>query len=303
MPLRRLPPLLFGRRSRYAREPLGLLAGLAIVVLWSAWYIVSRAGLLGGLTPADIAFIRYAAGSALVLPLLWRWRGAWRRGVPWKVLLALVPSYGFLYAMALFLGLRDTPAANAGVLLNGLLPAAAALGAWLAFGQGVGRGKLLAIGALLLANLLMFHAGLAGGKLSWALLWIVAATGLLAAYMTITRRHPVDIRVLLPAMSLGNLLLFLPLWAFMPSGLAAAGAGEIALQAVFQGLVNQLLVVWLISFTISRIGSVSTSVLYGAVPALTAVLGWLFLGEELGWLEAAAIAGCCAGIAAFGRSR
>lgn len=300
--MRRLVPLLFGKDSRYAREPLGLLAGLVIVAIWSAWYIVSRIGLLGSLTPGDITFIRYVVGSACALPLLWLWRASWRN-VPWRQLPVLVLCYGFPYTMALFIGLQETPAANAGVLLNGLLPAAAAGCAWLASRQGVGWGKLLAIGVLLLSNVLMFYAGLGGGKLSIALLWIIVATLLLAVYLTATRLRPVDIKVLLPAMSLGNLLLFLPLWPWLPSGLADAGRGEILLQAIFQGVVNQFLVVWLISYAIARIGSVSIAVLYGIVPALTAILGWLFLSEELRPLEIVAIIGCCAGIAAFARAR
>lgn len=291
---------LFGADSRFAQDPLGLLAGASIVLIWAGWYVVSRWGVLGSMTPADITLVRYLTGTVLTLPMLWWWRG---RKVPWRVLPVVVLSYGFPYAMAIFLGLRSSPAANAGVLLNGLLPVASAAMAWAVMGQNVGRGKWLAIAVLFASNLLMLQAGLRGGSLSADVLWIVAATASLAVFMTAVRKWPVDTVVLVPAMSVGNLVLFLPLWPFMERNLAGASALEISVQAVFQGAVNQVLVIWLVAFAIRRIGSVSTSVLYGFVPVATALFGWALLGEGLSPAEGVAILGVTAGIVAFARSR
>ena len=289
-----------GRDSSFAREPLGLAMGLAIVLIWSAWYVVSRWGVLGNMTPADITFVRYLVGTLLTLPMFWWWRG---REIPWRVLPLLVFTYGFPYALTLFMSLEHMPVANTGLLLNGLLPVVNAALAWVFFRQLVGLVKWVAIAVLAASNLLMLGASLGAQEVTAGWLWILAPTLLLGLYLSAIRKWPVDMVVLIPAMSLGNFLLFLPFWYFLPTNLAEATAGEILVQAVFNGFVNQVGVVWMISFTVSRIGSVSTSVLYGLVPSVTALLGWLLLGEAIGVVEVVAVAGCTAGIMAFARSR
>lgn len=278
-----------------------MLSGMTIVLVWSAWYVVSRWGVLGNMTPADITLVRYVTGAIVTLPFFLRWRG---RTIPWKPLIVLVLTYGFPYAFTLYLGLAQTPAANAGVLLNGLLPIVNASLAWVAYRQGVSRGKWVAIGILAAANACMLVAGSMDASLTFGWLWIIVATLLLSVYLTVYRQHPVDIWILLPAMSMGNLLLFLPLWPFLPSTMmSAAEPYEILVQVFFQGIINQVLIVWLISITLLRLGSVTTSVLYGFVPVVTALFGWLFLGEFLVPLELLGIAGCVFGIIVFSRAK
>ena len=291
---------LFGKNSKYALEPLGLLSGLTIVVLWAAWYIVSRYGVLGNLTPADITILRYSVGSLVTLPLIF-W--AFKREIPWKFLPLFIITYGFPYCVFLYIGLEETVAANAGVILNGLLPIVTACFAWIVFKRTIGKIKWIAIFVLALANLLMFYASFAEGSFNWGWLWIIASTVLLAVYLTTVRVKHVDMIVLLPTMSIGNLILFLPFWYYMPTNIENATWGEITLQAVFQGIINQIAVIWLISFTIKRIGSVSTTVLYGFVPALTAIMGWLLLNESLLAVEIFAIILCSVGIIVFSRSK
>ena len=290
---------LFGAESKYAREPLGFLSGVAIVLIWAGWYVISRWGVLGGMAPADIVFVRYASGTLLTLPMFWWWRG---RKIPWRILPVLVLTYGFPYALAVFTGLRSSPAANAGVILNGLLPIVNAILAWLFFRQSVGKGKWIAICMLASSNFLMLYAGLRADSVSADWLWIVAATLLLGLFMTMVRKWHVDMVILIPVMSLGNFALFLPFWLAFESNLPQANAGEVLVQVLFQGVIAQVLVIWLVAFTVRRIGSVSTSVLYGFVPVATALLGWWVLGEGLGLLETLAILGCTAGIIAYARS-
>ena len=270
-----------------------------LVIIWACWYVISRWGVLGKLTPADITLLRYLSGTLFTLPMFWWLRG---RPIPWWPVMVLVLTYGFPYALTMFLGLQSSPAANAGVLLNGLLPIASAGIAWCFFRQSVSRMKWVAISVLMVANFMMLAVGIQDESASWGWLWIIAATMLLAIFMNTTRKWYVDVIVLLPLISLGNLVLFLPIWWFMPKALDQASGGEILVQVIFQGIINQILVVWLMVYTIKKIGSVSTSVLFGFVPAATAVLGWLFLHETLHWLEIVAIAGCTVGIVVYSRA-
>ena len=285
--------------SNYAKEPVGLFTGLVIVFIWASWYVISRWGVLGSLTPADVTFLRYAGGTAITLPFLALWKG---KRIPWKLLPALTLTFGFPYAFGVFMGLNSSPAANAGILLNGLLPVVSAVFAWFFFHQGVGKRKWVAIAVLAGSNLLMLYAGLDDRYEAQGLLWILFSTLLLGLYMNIVRKWHVDMVVLIPVMSLANLVCYVPFWLLLETNIANASFYETSVQALFQGAVNQVLVVWLLAFTIRKIGSVSTSVLLGFVPATTAIIAWLVLAERPNPIEALAILGCTAGIVAFARA-
>lgn len=290
----------FGRDSKFSQEPLAVVTGLGLVIIWAGWYIVSRWGVQGTMTPADIALVRYVTAAAVTWPLFFFLKG---RKMPWKPLCILVPTYGVAYIMPLYYGLQTTPVANAGVLFNGMLPILNGLLVWVMYKQGISRGKWLGIALLTLANACMFFSGLAAATLTWGWAMILFSTLMLSIYMTVYRQHPLDYQVLIPVMAWGNLLLFLPLFPLLESNLAAASLYEILLQGLFQGFLNQILVIGLIAFTVPRLGSVTTSVLYGFVPVLTAILGWLILMEELNWLEVIGIIGCTAGIVVYSRQR
>ncbi len=51
--------------SEYAR---GALYGLAAVIIWASFIVVSRLGVKTSLTPWDIAAIRFSVAGSLLLP-------------------------------------------------------------------------------------------------------------------------------------------------------------------------------------------------------------------------------------------
>ena len=293
---------IFGHDSPIAKSPLAFASGLTLVLIWAGWFTVSRYGLLGNLTSADIALLRYGFGAFLSLPFLWWCRG---KKIPWKVLPVLTLSYGVPYLLFLFQGLEHVPLAKVGVLLNGTLPILNAMMAWLFFKRMVSRVKWLAIALLFGANYMIIEAGASSSifELGWNPVWIFLGTLSLSIYMTCVRKWPVDLMILVPAMSIGNFIVMLPLWYVMPSNLANATYSEIILQMIFQGAINQIMVIWLIGYTISRIGSVTTSVIYGLVPSVTALAGLIFLNEAIGIIDVAAIALCTTGMIVYSRSK
>ncbi len=267
-----------------------------IVAIWASWNVVSRYGLLHTMTPADITLVRFIAGTALTMPmlLLVRWRT-----VRWMRLLVITLTYGFPYTLAAFYGLRTAPAANAGIIVNGLLPLFVALYAWLLFRHRIPLNKLPAIALMIGANAVMLHAGMTEYAFNVGWVWLLVSCALIAAYMTAARAWQVNIVALLPLMSLTNLVLFAPLWLLLPHNLAQAPMEEIALQAVFQGLVNMVLVVILLTYASKRLGPVNLSVLFSFVPAATALFGLAVLGESLSGLEWAAVAACTCGLVLY----
>lgn len=293
--------LLFGKDARVVQHPWALVGALTLLVLWSIWYVVTRLGVTGNLTPADITLLRYIVGVLITWPFFFFWKG---RKIPWKALAIIVPTFGLFYVVPLFYGLQTSPVANAGVLVNGMLPVINGIMAWLLFREGLAKRKWVAIAILVVANACMFVAHEVANlelTIGWLLIFIGVVS--MSIYMTVIRKHPIDHVVMLPMMSFGNLALFLPLFPFLESNFFGGTAFEYILQIVYQGIINQLIVIVLATYVITRLGSVTTSVLLGFVPALAAIFGVIFLDEHLVLLEIVGIVGCTVGIIMFARSR
>lgn len=290
----------FGRDSKFSQAPLALVVGLVMIFIWAAWFTASRWGVQGVLTPADLALLRYGTAAAVTWPLFFFLKG---RKLPWQPLCIMVPTYGVGYIIPMFYGLQSTPVANAGVLVNGVLPILNGVLVWLMYKQGISRGKWVGIAVLTLANGCMFAAGLTDATLTWGWAMILFATLMMSIYLTVYRQYPLDYKVMVPVLAWGNLLLFLPFFPLLESNFAAASTNEILFHGMFQGIVNQILVVVLLAYTVPKLGAVTMAVLFGFVPAVTAIMGWVVLAEELVWLEIIGIVGCTAGIVMYSRLR
>ncbi|MDE2456065.1 MAG: hypothetical protein KGL43_20965, partial [Burkholderiales bacterium] len=62
------------RRTRW----IGAACALAVLVIWTAFILVSRSSAHGHLLPFDIAFLRYLVAGLIALPLAALRRGALR---------------------------------------------------------------------------------------------------------------------------------------------------------------------------------------------------------------------------------
>ena len=89
------------------------------VVIWAGWIILSRLGVQTALTPYDITLLRFGTAALITLPfsLTYNWKT-----VKWNQVLLIALGCGFPYTMLSFFGLKTIKAANAGVLVNGMLP-------------------------------------------------------------------------------------------------------------------------------------------------------------------------------------
>src|SRR5574340_1606353 len=105
----------------------GFAAAAAVVVVWSGFNIVSRLGGRSPLTPFDMAAVRFVFSGIVCLPfVLVRWRR-----LDWPRLAVLAALGGMTYGLFVYSGFSLAPAAHAGILVNGGIPFATALIAWL----------------------------------------------------------------------------------------------------------------------------------------------------------------------------
>lgn len=277
---------------------LALLSGALVVLIWSGWIVFSRLGVHTRLTPADITLLRYVTAALCTLP--WALRYPWRQ-LPLGRALVVALGCGFPYTLFSFYGLQLSPAANAGVLVNGSLPVVSGLLAIVVLKQRFSTGAWLGVGLVVVANAMMVWpvAGPLSLSVSGSLLLFCAAW-VMAIYMTAIKYWGVTTREILVWVPWLNALMFAPLWWWLPHSLSAAELKDIGLQVVYQGLVVSVLALFLMGFTIRQLGAMASAVLMAFVPATTALLAIPVLGEWPLTAQWLAIGVCSIGILLYG---
>jgi drug/metabolite transporter (DMT)-like permease len=220
---------------------------------------------------------------------------------PWKryrlrQYLVVGLGVGFPYTMLSFYGLKVIHAAHAGVLVNGMLPMLGAVAAWLFFQQRIARHRRRAIGLIGVANLLMSGGfSLAADQLIGIGLLLTAAV-CYTFHMTGIRLWQMswqDVLVIVPVV---NVLLFTPLWLLFPSGMSMATYHDMALQAVYQGVIVNVIALMCVAYAIRNLGTLPVALFMSFVPVATALLAWIALGEVLSGWEMCGIIGCSVGL-------
>ncbi|MFJ7159037.1 DMT family transporter [Streptomyces sp. NPDC101118] len=270
------------RRTRLSPQARGMAALLVTVAIWAAFALSARALSASSLLPADAALLRFGLPPLLLAPALWRRRhriAAVRPAAAAKI----ACGAGVPFFLAAMHGGALTSAAFVGSLVPGMVPLfVSALMA--ARGRGLPRGSQA-------AGLALIVAGVA------ALVWryvvpvdpevlegagtLLVASGLWALYTVGLRDVDLD-----PVGSIGLLCVpsfvvigLLVLTGVLPTGLAHATGGDIALFLVVQGLGVGLCAGLTYAYAIRRLGAERASVVGSLSPVAVVLLAIPLLGE------------------------
>jgi drug/metabolite transporter (DMT)-like permease len=268
----------------------GFAAAAAVIVVWSGFNIVSRLGGRSPLTPYDMAAIRFVISGIVCLPfVLIRWHR-----LKWLRLAALAGFGGMSYALLVYSGFSLAPAAHAGILVNGGIPFASALIAWLVLGHRPGiRSEL----ALLVAGFGIVLIGIHSfGPISGApahqwigdVFFLLAAIGYACFGLLLKhwRVPPLEATVGIAVISM---VLYTPVYLlFLPKAIAAVPTSLILLQCVYQGILAASIAGLLFAYAIHNIGPQRATLMLAMVPGISAVAAVPLLGESL---DAVTIAG------------
>lgn len=269
------------------------LGAVLITIIWSGWIILSRVGVQSNLTPEDLTLIRFGTASIVTLPFALRYN--WKKLTLWKAIIVAL-GCGFPYTMFSFYGLQSTRAANAGVIVNGLLPVFGALLAYLLLTEKSSKQRLMAITVILVANMVMM--GNPGNVMqNWfGWLMLVCASFVFSCYLFLGKRWgftTLDVLAFLPII---NFLLFIPWWFTKDTGIPTAPLADIILQAAYQGVLVSVIALLLTFYAIQHIGSMTLSIYLSFVPFITALFAWIFLKEKLIFNEIISIVMCSLGL-------
>ncbi|MEP9352456.1 DMT family transporter [Xanthobacter sp. KR7-65] len=164
-----------GSTTRYVA---GALFGLASVTIWAGWMSVTRLGVTTSLSVYDMTMLRFGTAGLVLLPVLLREGLGLDRVAAWR-LLVLICGAGAPYAVVANMGLRTTPAAEAGVLIPGVMPLFVALISALLLAERFARVRkigyaLISVGVVLIAGVSAAVSGISTGHLlclSAAFIW------------------------------------------------------------------------------------------------------------------------------------
>ena len=252
---------------------------VGVIVLWTGFILVSRAGTAATLTPWDVIAIRYAVAAPVLLVMWWR---SQRTSLCDIRFLILAGIGGLGYAIMAFLGFSSAPAAHAGILLPGTMPFMAAAWGWLIAGQRPSRSSWLGY-ATILAGIVCMAWSLEGlGSTLLGDACFLAAAALWTLFATLLRRWSADPITAITAVAVWTAIIYLPLWwAFLPSRIATAPLESIALQAGYQGVLASVIQMLLFARAIALIGPQRMGSLMALVPVGAAILAMPILGEPL----------------------
>ncbi len=288
--------------QHYRGEPAGDVQGygaMALTVLiWVAFLLSLRAEGSSGLTPSDLALMRFGTPALLLLPLLWLQRKALAAVRLRHLLMILIGGLPFFYLVSL--GSQYAPAAHAGALVPGTAPLFVTGMAVLVFGEPLPRYRfwgllviVAGVAALLGSGLADLASGYWRGHLAFlaaSLLWAFYTLGLRVAglpAMTATA-------LLCVGSTLGLLLLLGG--GLVQSQLTAVSGSELWPFFLAQGLGAGVIGGISYGISINRLGAEKTAAIGSFTPALAAMAAIPLLGETLSLASIAGVLLIMAGV-------
>ena len=275
---------------------IGLISVFFTICIWAGFILVSRHGGKGVLTGWDVTALRFGVGALIALFFLPRVTLP-----PYKVILLFSVFGGVGYAIAVYVAFRLAPAAHAAVLLPGALPFTTAVIAWLWLRQKPSPSQRIALMlvflgiALTAADTLTHGAHLTGMQMLGDLLFLCGSSSW-AVFTLLLRRYPVPPLAAAVSTTLGSAILYLPIWwLFLPSTLDQAPVAEIAMQAIYQGVLVVFVAMMLYTFAVRRLGAQTVALLMAIVPGLSSIAAVPVLGEPLSMLTLAGLAAVTTG--------
>ena len=294
----------------------GIAAAVVTVAIWTSFIVIGRASAGRTLLPFDIALLRIVGAAIVLLPWGW-WLTRGRRDAASSSLLGFSPLPlrptvlagffgGFIYAVLCYAGFFFAPAAHASVLMPGSLPLWTALLAAVILRDRITPARALGLACIVGGDVLVGGAGLLsafrGGEVWKGDLIFMSAAACWATYGVLARKFGLDAVRATIAITVFACFTYVPLFALLtgtgvlPTRLPQAPWGEIAFQALFQGVGS--VVISGITFVqmVRAFGPVKSTMITALVPGLSALGAVIFLDEPLGWNLAAGLALVTAGI-------
>jgi drug/metabolite transporter (DMT)-like permease len=254
--------------------------GALAALIWAGFPAITKLSMANEALDAwDVTALRFGVAGLLLLPLFARrGLGALRLGP--AVLLAC--GAGAPYVLLTAGGLAFAPAAHMGVITPSCMLLCSTLGAALILNETLTPARLAGALAIAAGIVALGWDGLANhGELTWLGDAMFAVGGLFWASYTIGSRiwrvEPLHATAVVGVLSM---LIYLPPYAwFAADGLVAAPWREIAIQAVFQGVLSAVVALLLYTRAVALLGAARGAVFAALVPTFSLLIAIPLLDE------------------------
>lgn len=276
---------------------LGYVAILTAVLIWAGWIVATRDAMVARHTPLDISLFRYGAPALLLAPY-WIRRGIFPRGESPLMLFIMTIGWGGPFVLLIAQGLKTVDASLFGPLVPGLLPMVVALWGFFIEGDSMRPGRLLGLGFIAAALVLVLGPAIAGsnpGVLAGAPWLIVACFGW-SAFTIAFRRTGLSGVEAAAYVCLYSTPFMIVAALFFGTGVFEYSVREVFFQVMVQGVLSGALSVACYGYAVRTLGIASTAAFTSLVPVLAAIGGMMLLGETVGPAGWAASVSACVGV-------
>ncbi|MFK7899930.1 MAG: DMT family transporter, partial [Cyclobacteriaceae bacterium] len=198
-------------------------------------------------------------------------------------------------------GLMNVKAANAGVIVNGLLPVFGVILAFLILKERTTKLRIIAIVLILVANLIMMGNPFSLVSHGFGWLFLIGASIVFSSYMFLGKRWAFTTKDVLAFLPIINTVIFVPWWLITDSGIQETAWSQILLQASYQGILVSIGGLLLTFYAVQHIGAMALSIYFSFVPFITSILAWIILKEQLASYEIAGIIFCSVGLLLYAK--
>jgi drug/metabolite transporter (DMT)-like permease len=277
----KMPPNSDGADPKPFRESLafGYVCGIVMAFGASVAFAVARAGILGGLGPDDLIFVRFLTAGAVLLPLLIYWGVPTVAGIGWRRGILLTLTGGPLFAILQTGGYAFAPLAHGAIIAPSTVTIVSTVAAAYFLGERLTRAHIIGAAVVLTGVGLVSWHGLSdsvAASKAWIGDLLFMTSSVLWAVFTLLIRHwrldAVRVTVVVAVLSL---VAVAPIYLSFRgiAHLATLSLGALALQAVAQGLLQGVITFIAYAKSIQILG-VSRAVLFPAtVPAISVLVG------------------------------
>jgi drug/metabolite transporter (DMT)-like permease len=267
----------------------GAVFGLAAVSIWASWSVITRLAVTTSLDAWDIVALRFGVAGLLLSPVLAQ-RGLGLDRLGWLGLVVIIAGTGAPYALVAAAGLRFSPAYDGGALNPGCMPLFVALIAALVLGEKLSIARKLGLSLILAGALIIvgWHAAAWSPSRTFGDAVFLFAAFLTACFTVVMRQAKLDPLHVAALVSTGSLVIYLPIYlAVYGTRLAQLPLAEIAVQAIFRGVLVTIVSLLLYGRAVAILGASGGAAFGALVPELSALLAIPLLDEwpnETDWV-------------------
>lgn len=259
----------------------GAVWGLLAISIWAGWFVSTRFNVTSDLSVHDLVALRFGVAAIVLIPVAIRLRGGIEL-VGWRNGLALFAGSGIIYSLCSTGGIAFAPAAEGAALTPGVMPLSTALLSVLLLKERLSTRQFSGFafilgGVILIGGLGLFH----GGHREWIghVLFLTGAF-LFAGYTIALRRTGLSGLEATALVSLWSCIVYLPIYffAFHPH-LFEAPLTSLLFPAFYQGIMANVVSLVAYGRAVSILGASRAASFAALIPAVTAFLSLIILGE------------------------